>query len=148
LNAGREKTTQDSREEIDSPPAKRRKQDRPKARRRKKTITKGDQHVTVKTSQAIRSGAGGNMTPKNSSEKEEVEKHPECPVLVEGAAPHNKHVTVDELLVGSFDEEDGKDYIDKGWYKKTLSLSIFLLRLNILYISGTPIGTGSKGAGD
>ncbi len=64
MNAGREKTTQDSREEIDSPPAKRRKQDRPKARRRKKTITKGDQHVKVKTSQAIRSGAGRNMTPK------------------------------------------------------------------------------------
>ncbi len=38
---------------------------------------------------------------------------------MEGAAPHNKNVTVDELLVGSFDEEDGKDYIDEEWYKKT-----------------------------
>jgi hypothetical protein len=39
--------------------------------------------------------------------------------LVEGAAPHNENITVDDLLEGSFKEEDGKDYSDKKLYKKT-----------------------------
>jgi hypothetical protein len=38
---------------------------------------------------------------------------------MEGAAPHNKNVTVDKLLEGSFDEKDGKDYSNEEWYKKT-----------------------------
>jgi hypothetical protein len=38
---------------------------------------------------------------------------------VEVVAPHDENVTVDELLEGSFDKEDGKSYNDQERYKKT-----------------------------
>jgi hypothetical protein len=34
-------------------------------------------------------------------------------VLVEGAAPHDENVMVDELLEGSFDDKDRKAYNDE-----------------------------------
>jgi hypothetical protein len=37
--------------------------------------------------------------------------------LLEGAAPDNNDVTVDELLDNSFDEEDKAAYSDEEWYK-------------------------------
>jgi hypothetical protein len=38
---------------------------------------------------------------------------------MEGVAPHDENVTVDELLEGSFDKEDDKSYNDQERYKKT-----------------------------
>jgi hypothetical protein len=42
----------------------------------------------------------------SSDSSKEVQKQPAPPELTEGAAPYNENITVNQLLNGSFDEED------------------------------------------
>ncbi len=67
-------------------------------------------------------GFGGLRDLLSSNSSKEVEEikgeKQKQPILVEGAAPYNKDMTVYELLDGSYDEADTVAYSDNGWYKK------------------------------
>ncbi len=61
-----------------------------------------------------------NLLSSDSNEGEEVRGEKEKqPNLMEGAAPWNKDMMVDELLKGNYDKEDKITDSDGEWYKKT-----------------------------
>jgi hypothetical protein len=57
----------------------------------------------------------------DSSEEEEIGRRQTQPILVEGAVPHDENVTVDEILEGSFEDEDGNREAD--WWKAPMTCS-------------------------